>query len=93
MRAFLIAAALVVATQALAQTETPPTNPDPMSREPEPLVPEKCEQIDTWNGLKIWAGDCVSASPQETATAVSEKKLRKKKRKKKSPAVEGTDHQ
>jgi hypothetical protein len=83
MRLFLIAAALVVTTHAVAQTMTPPLTSNPMTSEPEPLVPERCEQIDTWNGLKIWAGDCVSASPPETATVVSEKNLRKKKRKEK----------
>ena len=59
--------------------------PDPMTSEPEPLVPEKCEQIDTWNGLKIWAGDCISASPPETAAAVSGKKTTEEKAKNKIP--------
>jgi hypothetical protein len=36
--------------------------------EAEPLETELCEQIDTWNGVKIWAGDCVSPPPQAETT-------------------------
>ena len=81
MRLSLVAAALIFTTHAVAQTKSipPPPNPNPMNGESEPIAPGKCEQIDTWNRLKIWAGDCVSATRLETAPATAKKNEGKKK--------------
>ena len=35
----------------------------PVAAEPEPLVPERCEFLEMKDGVKLWRGDCVSASP------------------------------
>ncbi len=64
MKLFLVAAAVIVSSAAFGQAPAPSVpNNVPAAAEGEPLVHDGCDHIDTWNGTKIWAGDCVTGPP------------------------------
>ena len=72
MKLLFVAAAVIVSSSAAGQAPAPSVqNNVPLVAEGEPLVHDGCEHIDTWNGTKIWAGDCVNRPP---ATAKSSSK-------------------
>lgn len=48
--------------------------------EPEPLLPERCEFLEVRDGVKLWRGDCVSASRYAKSVAPKKKTWRQKSR-------------
>jgi len=50
----------------------------PVAAEPEPLVPERCEFLEMKDGVKLWRGDCVSASPYAKYVAPKKKSWKQK---------------
>ena len=86
MKLLVIVVGVIVATSALAQEMVTPPKEPLMPGEAESLVKESCEYLETINGIKIWGGDCVSASP--SAEAVRPKKnARQRKAKKRKPLL------
>ena len=83
----LIAAAVIVSSTAFAQGLTPsmPNNAT-SDAEAEPLVHDGCDHIDTWNGTKIWEGNCVSPAPAAATTSPKAKVEKRKSKKRKKPA-------
>lgn len=71
MRRVLVVYAMIISTNALAQVAIEDRAPSvsPVIDEPESLLPESCELLEVINGVKIWRGDCVSASALEPRTA------------------------
>ena len=57
----------------------------PFAGEPEPLVPERCEFLEVRDGVKLWRGDCISASPYRKFVAPKRKSLKKSRSAKKRP--------
>ena len=86
MKLSLVVAAVIVSSVVFAQDVTPsmPNNAPP-DAEGEPLVHDGCDQIDTWNGTKIWAGNCVTAPP-EAVKGYPKAKVKQRKPKKRKPA-------
>lgn len=54
----------IVSTDALAEVglEDVAKSVPVATGEPEPLIPERCEFVGISQGVKLWRGDCVSAS-------------------------------
>jgi hypothetical protein len=46
--------------------------------EPEPLLPERCEFLGVRDGIKLWRGDCISASRYAQFVATKKKLSRQK---------------
>ena len=89
MKLLLIAAGVIVATSALAQEMVTSPKTPLMSGQEEPLIKEGCEYLETINGIKIWGGDCVSASQSTEVVTPKKKAISKKPRKRKTPPLEG----
>jgi hypothetical protein len=62
MKALIGFAALLLATNAFAQTAAPPkVGNKPLARV-RPQAPMGCKLVGTLKGTKLWAGNCVDAS-------------------------------
>jgi len=68
MKAALGILALLFATSALAQSAPPKVSKKPSAQakpaaQAKPKVPMGCKPVGTVKGTKIWAGDCLAATP------------------------------
>ena len=68
MKAAVGLLALLFATSALAQSAPPKASKKPAAQAAKPQTPMGCKLVGTVKG-KIWAGECVAATPVETPPA------------------------
>ena len=64
MKAAVGLLSLLFATGAFAQTAPPKAAKKP-AEQAKPQAPMGCKMVGTVRGTKIWAGECVAASPAE----------------------------
>ena len=83
---------MMVSSVVSAQGEAPSMpNSSALDAEAEPLVHDGCDHIDTWNGTKIWAGNCVTAPPEAVKSYPKAKVKQRKPKKRKPPLKEESE--
>jgi hypothetical protein len=65
MRALAILAAVCFSATAFAQSPPPKVANKPLAQA-KPQAPMGCKLVGTVKGTRIWAGECVAATPAET---------------------------
>ena len=81
LEALATVAIVIISTHALAEVGIRHgVKSAPFAGEPEPLLPERCEFLEVRDGVKLWRGDCISASPYGKFVAPKKKSWRQKSR-------------
>ena len=76
-----VVAVAIISTDALAEVGIEHVvKAVPSAAEPESLLPERCEFLEVRDGVKLWRGDCVSASPHAKFIAPKKQSWRQKSR-------------